>query len=331
MGSNEIRRTNDKIVESQSDKTGQAESQANGSKSWNEKLRKHVGPGFAGRFVVTGLGVLAAFQGIVGAEGSTPEAHSTALTQRDSGSDKAIGLPPAFPTDQRAEIIGKSPTEPYVPAPRPEWLTPYQGPTVQKLWPSLYEQIKSVGEKTSETSSSQLEQDKSKEIEPLKLSNEDVGSLQSFANSLKKNKAALQGFRKLLNDKDTMEGMRDLMQNEEFRKRALSELRDDKSAEQAISLLENIDTLQSFAHSLEQNKAALQGCRKLLNDKDAMEGMRNLMQDEEFRKHALSALKDEKSVKHAISLLENETSNGTCTKWYKQYTSPGSAFHQECC
>lgn len=44
-----------------------------------------------------------------------------------------------------------------------------------------------------------------------------------------------------------------------------------------------------------------------------------------------SALKDEKSVEHAISLLENETSNGTCTKWYKKYTSPGSAYYHKCC
>jgi hypothetical protein len=156
LGSNEIRRTNDKIVESQLDKTGQAESQANGSKSWNEKLRKHVGPGFAGRFVVTGLGVLAAFQGIVGAEGSTPEAHSTALTQRDSGSDKAIGLPPAFPTEPRVSFIGKSPTEPYVPAPRPEWLsTTKVQETVDKVWPSLAKDIDKwaeEGEKASKTS-----------------------------------------------------------------------------------------------------------------------------------------------------------------------------------
>ena len=132
MGSNEIRRTNDKIVESQLDKTGQAESQANGSKSWNEKLRKNIGPGFT----TLVMGFLA-FQG-GGAEGSATEVPGTALTQR--GNDKAIGLPPAFPTEQRAKIIGKSPTEPYVPAPRPEWLAPYQGPTIKEIWPNVYKQ-----------------------------------------------------------------------------------------------------------------------------------------------------------------------------------------------
>ena len=132
LGSNEIRRTNDKIVESQLDKTGQAESQANGSKSWNEKLRKNIGPGFT----TLVMGFLA-FQG-GGAEGSATEVPGTALTQR--GNDKAIGLPPAFPTEQRAKIIGKSPTEPYVPAPRPEWLAPYQGPTIKEIWPNAYKQ-----------------------------------------------------------------------------------------------------------------------------------------------------------------------------------------------
>ena len=264
--------------------------------------------------------------------------------------------------DQGAGFIGKNLMEPYVPEAHSK------APTVEKLWPNLYEQmVKGSGEKEQasknllqgeaqgirikkkrvkigkttpkektsqpaiETPSDKLEQGKSKEIEPLQLSKEDVSSLQSFAHSLEQNKAALRGFRKLLNDKMAVDGMRNLMQDEEFRKRALSELRDDKSAKQAISLLENIDTFQSIAHSLEQNKAALQGCRKLLNDKDAMEGMRNLMQDEEFRKHALSALKDEKSVEHAISLLENEVSNSTCTKWYKKYTHPGSVYYHECC
>jgi hypothetical protein len=94
---------------------------------------------------------------------------------------------------------------------------------------------------------------------------------------------------------------------------------------------EDVGSLQSFANSLEQNQAALRGFRKLLNDKGAMEGMRNLMQDEEFRRRALSELRDEKSVKQAISLLENEVSNGTCTKWYKKYTNPGSVYYHECC
>ncbi len=93
----------------------------------------------------------------------------------------------------------------------------------------------------------------------------------------------------------------------------------------------DISSLQSFAYSLEQNQVALQGFRKLLNDKKAIEGMKNLMQDEEFIKRSLSELRDEKSVKHAISLLENEVSNGTCTKWYKKYTKPGSVYYHECC
>jgi hypothetical protein len=180
--------------------------------------------------------------------------------------------------------------------------------------------------------SGQLEQDKSKEIEPLKLSNEDVGSWQSFANSLEQNPAAQRGFRKLLNDKGAMDGMRNLMQDEEFRQHAISEMRNEKSVEQAISLLEGgMDSLRLFAHSLERNPAALQGCRKLLNDKEAMEGMKNLMQNEELRRRAISELRDKESVKRAISLLENEESNSTCTEWYKKYVSPGNPVYYNCC
>ena len=108
MRSDEIRRTNDQIVGSQLDKTKQAKSQDSGSKGLFEKARQYLGPASAA--LILGGVAFRGFVGIVGAEGSTPEAHSTALTQRDSGSDKAIGLPPAFPTDQRAGFIGKSPT-----------------------------------------------------------------------------------------------------------------------------------------------------------------------------------------------------------------------------
>ena len=304
MGISEIRRTNDKIIESQLDNVGQVKSQDNGGKSLFEKLRQHIGPAFAT------LLVLQESSRIRGVEGSTPEASSTALALRG---DNAMGLPPAFIPDQRAGIIGRSSTELYVP---PKGFSSYQGPPVQEIWPNLYEQMVKASEEKEQASkkempSGQLEQSRSKETEPLKLSKEDISSLQSFVHSLERNKAARRGFRKLMADKGAVDGMRNLMQDEEFRKHALSEMRNEKSVEQSISLLEGMDSLQSFAHSLEQNKAAQRGFRKLLRDKGAMEGMKILMQDEEFRKRALSELKDEKSVKQAISLLEDYTSNST--------------------
>ena len=203
LGSSEIRRTSDKLVESQLDKTGQAKSQASDSNGLFEKMRRNIGPAFT----TLAMGVLALGTG--GAEGSTPEAHSTALTLR--GSDKAIGLPPAFPPEQRAEIIGKSPTEPYVPAPRPEWLAPYQGPPTQQLWPNLYDQmVKGSGEKgqtsknslqgeaqeihDEETSSGQAKPDKHQPRKLLSLNEKKIATVQ-----------ALQTFEKRPNDKKVRE------------------------------------------------------------------------------------------------------------------------------
>ena len=104
-------------------------------------MRENIGPAFAA--LTMGLAVQGSLA-IGGVEGSTPEASGAALALR--GSDNVM-RPPAFP-EQRTEIIGKSPTEPYVPAQRPEWLSPPKGPTVQEIWPSLHEQmVKGLGEK----------------------------------------------------------------------------------------------------------------------------------------------------------------------------------------
>ena len=220
MRSDEIRRTNDQIVGSQLDKTEQAKSQDSGSKGLFEKARQYLGPASAA--LILGGVAFRGFVGIVGAEGSTPEAHSTALTQRDSGSDKAIGLPPAFPTDQRAGFIGKSPTEPYVPAPRPEWLSPYQGPTTQQLWPDLYDHmVKASGEKgqaskkslqgeaqeiyEGEDSSGQAKPDKHKSRKLLSSHEEKIATMRALMDEAKENPEALQSFIKRLNDKKERE------------------------------------------------------------------------------------------------------------------------------
>ena len=102
MGRSEIRRTNDKIVESHLDNVGQAKSQDSGSKSLFEKAKQYLGPASAAALVLYGVSRRG------GVEGSTPEASSTALALRG---DNAMGLPPAFIPDQRAEIIGRSSTE----------------------------------------------------------------------------------------------------------------------------------------------------------------------------------------------------------------------------
>ncbi len=209
MGNNETRRTSDKIVESQLDKTGQAKSQASDSKGWTEKVRQNIGPAFAA-LTMGGL----AFQGILaigGVGGSTSEAPGTALTLRDGKGP--MDQRPSFQvaSDQRAEIIGKSPTKPYVPAPRPEWLSPPKGPTLQEIWPNLYEQMvkgseeKGQGSKVSlrgeaqetydgETSSGQAKPDKHQPRKLLSLNEKKIATVQ-----------ALQSFIKKLNDKKVRE------------------------------------------------------------------------------------------------------------------------------
>jgi hypothetical protein len=87
--------------------------------------------------------------------------------------------------------------------------------------------------------SSQRGQDKSKGVEDLELSKEEIESLKSFNASLNERPKALKGFRKLSNNKKFMEAVNDLKQDKEFRERALSELKNEESVRKAISLLEN--------------------------------------------------------------------------------------------
>ncbi len=215
MRSDETRRTNDRIVESQLGKTGQSESQDSGSKRWIEKVRQNIGPAFAA--FTMGLAVQGSL-GIGGVEGSTPEASGTALALR--GSDNAM-RPPAFP-EQRTEIIGKSPTEPYVPAPRPEWLSPHQSPTTQQLWPDLYDQMVKASEEEGQasktslqgetqethdegTASGQEEQNKNKVRKLLSSREEKIATVRALIDKLEENPEALQIFKKRLNGKKERE------------------------------------------------------------------------------------------------------------------------------
>jgi len=169
--------------------------------------------------------------------GSTPEASGTALVLR--GSNDAM-RPPAFP-EQRAEFIGKSPTELYVPAPRPEWLFPPKGPTVQEIWPGLYkEMVKGSEEKgqasknslqeeaqetyNGETSSEQAKPDKNKSRKLLSSREEKIATVRASIDKLKENPEALQILEKMLNDKKERE--RSLLESDAARTR----LTDEKSA-----------------------------------------------------------------------------------------------------
>ena len=121
-------------------------------------------------------------------------------------SDSSTGLTPAFP-DQRAEIIGKSPTELHVPTQQPE---AYHGPTVEQIWPHAFDKyVREIEEASKnllqgkaqekydgETSSEQREgkEDKGKELLPsnekkiatLKAVTEKAGKNPEFAARVRK-------------------------------------------------------------------------------------------------------------------------------------------------
>jgi hypothetical protein len=154
-----------------------------------------------------------------------------------------MGLPPAFP-NQRGEIIGKSPTEPYVPAPRPEWLSHPKGPTVPEIWPGLYDRmVKDSEEKgqasknslqgeaqetsNGETSSGQAKPDKHESRKLLSSDEEKIATMRASIDKLKENPELLQSFTKRLNDKKVRE--RSLLESNPENVRRL--LQDEPSAQ----------------------------------------------------------------------------------------------------
>ncbi len=224
-------------------------------------------------FSVAAMAVQGAFSGISRVEGvSMPEASGPALALR--GSKSLTDQKPSFQVapNQRANFIDKNRTVLDVPTPRP--LT--ECSPLDKLWPHLAEDIDKwarEGEQTSkglpqgeaqgvddgktplefrsrkvtpggetarfatDAHPDQLKQDKSKGVEDLELSEEEIDSMKSFADSLKEHPKAVRGFRKLLNDEEVMKGVSNLMKDEEFKNYAFSELKKKGSVEQAISLL----------------------------------------------------------------------------------------------
>ncbi len=174
---------------------------------------KHMGHVFyEGAFKATTivLTTQVAFSGMGRAEGlSTPEA--TALAPM--GSDNAM-KPPALP-DQRAKIIGTSPTEPYVPDTQPK---PYQGPTVKEIWRNAYkEYVEGVeapeglhqGEAQNahdgETSSGQAKPDKHVSKKLLSSHERKIATMRALMDEAKENPEVLQSFIKRLNGKKMRE------------------------------------------------------------------------------------------------------------------------------
>ena len=227
MGRSEIRRTNDKIVESHLDNVGQAKSQDSGSKSLFEKAKQYLGPASAAALVLYGVSRRG------GVEGSTPEASSTALALRG---DNAMGLPPAFIPDQRAEIIGRSSTEPYVPAPRPEWLAPtHVQKTLDEVLPGLSKMIDEWSREDEEaskishqgeaqetydgeTSSEQAKPDKHKSRKHLSSREQKIAARRALRD---KNKDNLEILKKRPNDKKVRE--RSLLESNSENARQLQE------------------------------------------------------------------------------------------------------------
>ncbi len=117
-------------------------------------------------------------------------------------SDSSTGLTPAFP-DQRAEIIGKSPTELHVPTQQPE---AYHGPTVEQIWPHAFDKyVREIEEASKnslqgeaqeiydgETSSEQREGKEGKGKEPLSSNEKKIASLPARKEVVKANRKVLE-------------------------------------------------------------------------------------------------------------------------------------------
>jgi predicted CopG family antitoxin len=124
-----------------------------------------------------------------------------------------------------------------------------------------------LSQSTKEIPLRQLEQDKGKEAEPIKLSKEEIDSLQFLLDTFMQDKLAMQSFKEVWQDKEGMESIKDLMQDEKVRECALSTLKNKECLEQAISSLKDPEVLQAV--------------KKVLNNKEYMEEIKNLMQDKE--------------------------------------------------
>jgi hypothetical protein len=143
-------------VESQSEKKSSSKSLDISSMSMEQKLRRYVGIACAGVLkaaeataeVATGALALQAVSGLGRIEGSRApgngkegDAHAVARVGNDTAVGKAVAL------DQQSRATDNSQSERAVPA-LPEALTHPNGPTVEQIWPRLYQQmVESSGEK----------------------------------------------------------------------------------------------------------------------------------------------------------------------------------------
>jgi hypothetical protein len=153
-----------------------------------------------------------------------------------------------------------------------------------------------------ETLSRQLEQGENKRTESLKLSKEQIDSLQSFVGSPEKKETAWQDLKKMLKNKEVREGMKKLMQHDK-----------------AIAVIGEVM----------QNDKAMAGIRKLMQNDESIQSIKKLMQHEGFKDLARSELKDEAGVRRALLSLANGTFTDACVTWYR--ANDGWLRYQECC
>ncbi len=130
-----------------------------------------------------------------------------------------------------------------------------------------------LSQSMKEIPSRQLEQDQGKEVEPIKLSKEEIDSLQFLLNTLMQDEKALQSFKEVWQDEKSVESIKDLMQDEKVRECAFSALNNKECIEQAISSLKDPEVLQAV--------------KKVLNNKEYMEDIKNLMQDKSLPRRRL--------------------------------------------
>ncbi len=156
MGNRETRITHDKTVESQSEKKSSSKSQESSSTLY-DRAKNGVGIAYAGALKAAEATIksatvamaVQAFSGLGGAHAiSTSDAPSTALVSPDSGSrdgDNATAL--HFDQKGLSHLSNQTNLERSFRNVTPEAFSHPKGPTVEQLWPKLYEEmVKSSGE-----------------------------------------------------------------------------------------------------------------------------------------------------------------------------------------
>jgi hypothetical protein len=156
------------------------------------------------------------------------------------------------------------------------------------------------GEKTSQfetgAASAQPEQDKSRGIESLKSSKEEIDALKSLAEFLKRNQEIQQDLQEALNDDKAAKGIKSLLRDSEVIEVIKHVLRDPEAMRGLKHVLKDPEAIGGLKHFLRDSWAVV-GLENVLRDPRAVVGLENVLRDPEAIGGLKHFLKDPEAVK----------------------------------